>query len=143
VKRQIMREQSAYVMQDDSHLALLTVRETFLYSALLRLPANMSKKEKVSRVDQVIHDLGLTHVQHTKIGGNWAKGISGGEKRRVSIGVQLLKDPSSLPFFFFFPLSLSLFSPFLTHSISVSWDFCVDYLINETENCTLNRDSSA
>ncbi|KAJ3394467.1 hypothetical protein HDU84_008463 [Entophlyctis sp. JEL0112] len=88
----------AYVDQDDLLLPSLTVRETLLFSANLRLPEAMSKKEKSERVDQVISTLGLTHVANSRIGGFGVpgKGISGGERRRVSIGVELVTSPGIL-----------------------------------------------
>jgi len=92
----MMREHFGYVMQDDSHLVQLTVRETLTYSALLRLPANMSQAEKLRRVDEVLGDLGLLNVADSRVGGGYVRGVSGGERRRVSIGVHLLKDPPIL-----------------------------------------------
>jgi ATP-binding cassette subfamily G (WHITE) protein 5 (sterolin 1) len=92
----VLREQMSYVMQDDSHLPQLTVRETFNYAALLRLPADMSEIEKLDRVEWVLSELGLRNVANTKVGGGYVRGVSGGERRRVSIGVQLLKDPKIL-----------------------------------------------
>ena len=92
-----MREHFGYVMQDDSHLVELTVRETLTYSALLRLPANLTYNEKLARVEEVLSDLGLRNVANTKVGGGYVRGVSGGERRRVSIGVQLLKDPCNPP----------------------------------------------
>ncbi|KAJ3391242.1 hypothetical protein HDU84_006306 [Entophlyctis sp. JEL0112] len=88
----------AYVDQDDLLLPSLTVRETLLFSANLRLPEGMSKKEKAERVDEVISTLGLSHVSNSRIGGFGipGKGISGGERRRVSIGVELVTSPGIL-----------------------------------------------
>ena len=83
----------AYVMQHDVLLPRLTVRETLRYSARLRLP---SKKHINELVEEVILQLGLKECANTIIGDNIHKGCSGGEKRRVSIGVQLLSNPSVL-----------------------------------------------
>ena len=102
-----MREHFGYVMQDDSHLVELTVRETLTYSALLRLPANLTYNEKLARVEEVLSDLGLRNVANTKVGGGYVRGVSGGERRRVSIGVQLLKDPCNPPLL---PAFTSLFN---------------------------------
>ncbi|PNH10695.1 ABC transporter G family member 12 [Tetrabaena socialis] len=77
---------SAYVTQDEILVGTLSVRETLLYAALLRLPSNMSYATKAGRVEEVITELGLEEAQHTKIGTPFIKGISGGQKRRVSIG---------------------------------------------------------
>lgn len=69
-------------------------RETLTFAALLKLPPTLSKKEKLQQVDNVITELGLQHCSNTIIGGENIRGISGGERRRVSIGVQLLTNPS-------------------------------------------------
>lgn len=86
----------AYVMQQDVLIPTLTVRETLLYSAELRLPASVSHEERVKAVEEVILQLGLKECAETRIGDEEHKGCSGGEKRRVSIGVQLLANPSVL-----------------------------------------------
>jgi len=111
---QMLREQSGYVMQDDSHLVRLTVKETLTFSALLRLPAEMPKKEKMDRVDRVLGELGLWNVAETRVGGGFVRGVSGGERRRVSIGVQLLKDPSLFSLLFSLLFSPLLSSPLLS-----------------------------
>ncbi|KAJ3150751.1 hypothetical protein HK101_001925 [Irineochytrium annulatum] len=84
----------AYVQQQDSLLPYLTVRDTLKYAARLRLPRTMSSAEKDALVESVILELGLKECASTLIGDEWRKGISGGEKRRVSVGVQLLLNPS-------------------------------------------------
>jgi ABC-type multidrug transport system ATPase subunit len=89
-----MKNIAAYVPQEDHLLENLTVKETLTYSALLRLPSAMSHEEKLQQVDRVIQELRLTHIADSKIGGEFIRGISGGEKRRVSIGLQLLTNPS-------------------------------------------------
>lgn len=86
----------AYVMQQDVLLPTLTVRETLHYSAELRLPSSFSADERARVVEEVILQLGLKECANTRIGDNDHKGCSGGEKRRVSIGVQLLANPSVL-----------------------------------------------
>lgn len=72
----------------------MTVRETLLFSANLRLPESVSPKEKHQIVDKALQSLGLSHIANSRIGGNGIRGISGGEKRRVSIGVELVTSPS-------------------------------------------------
>lgn len=81
---------------DDRLLPSLTVRETIQYSALLRLPASVSKTRKIARAEEVLMSLGLRDCAETVIGNELIKGISGGEKRRVSIAVQLLNEPACL-----------------------------------------------
>ncbi|OAQ71814.1 ABC transporter [Purpureocillium lilacinum] len=86
----------AYVMQQDVLLPTLTVRETLQYSADLRLPPSTSARDRHRVVDEVIRELGLKECADTRIGNTQHRGCSGGEKRRVSIGVQLLANPSVL-----------------------------------------------
>jgi ATP-binding cassette subfamily G (WHITE) protein 8 (sterolin 2) len=56
----------------------------------------MSTKDKLARVHEVMQELNLTHIKDTKVGGAVIRGISGGEKRRVTIGIELLSSPSVL-----------------------------------------------
>ncbi|KAI0179814.1 P-loop containing nucleoside triphosphate hydrolase protein [Hypoxylon sp. FL1284] len=86
----------AYVMQQDILLPTLTVRETLRYSANLRLPPPTTEEERMQIVEEVILELGLKDCADTRIGNSQHRGCSGGEKRRVSIGVQLLANPSVL-----------------------------------------------
>ncbi|EGG15337.1 ABC transporter G family protein [Cavenderia fasciculata] len=90
----LIKRSVGYVMQKDYLLPNLTVRETLMYNALLRIPSSVSHEDKVKRVEAVISELGLRDCANTRIGGAGKKGVSGGEKRRVSIGCQLLTDPS-------------------------------------------------
>uniref|UniRef100_F6HTK2 ABC transporter domain-containing protein n=1 Tax=Vitis vinifera TaxID=29760 RepID=F6HTK2_VITVI len=87
---------SAYVTQDDTLLTTLTVGEAVYYSAQLQLPDSMSKQEKKERADMTIKEMGLQDSINTRIGGWGAKGISGGQKRRVSICVEILTHPNLL-----------------------------------------------
>ena len=87
---------SAYVMQQDVLLPTLTVRETLQYSADLRLPPPTTADERHTIVEEVILELGLKECANTRIGNNEHKGCSGGEKRRTSLAVQLLANPSVL-----------------------------------------------
>ncbi|XP_019420525.1 PREDICTED: ABC transporter G family member 11-like isoform X2 [Lupinus angustifolius] len=87
---------SAYVTQDDTLLTSLTVREAVHYSAQLQLPASMSKGEKKERADFIIREMGLQETINTRIGGWGCKGISGGQKRRVSICIEILTQPKLL-----------------------------------------------
>ncbi|KAJ3704157.1 hypothetical protein LUZ61_007862 [Rhynchospora tenuis] len=87
------RRISGHVTQDDALFPLLTPEESLLYSARLRLKA--TKSEAANRVNELIEELGLSHVAGSTIsGGNG--GISGGERRRVSIGVDMVHDPAVL-----------------------------------------------
>lgn len=80
---------SAYVIQQDILLPTLTIRETLTYAADLRLPTSVSRQERRQLVEEVIMELGLKEAADTRIGNNEHRGCSGGEKRRVSIGVQV------------------------------------------------------
>ncbi|KAK0187368.1 P-loop containing nucleoside triphosphate hydrolase protein [Armillaria mellea] len=87
----------AYVTQTDSLLPTLTVRETLTYAASLRLPASTTRSERAQLVDDIIRELGLKDCSNTYVGdGVRRKGCSGGELRRVSLGIQLLGNPSVL-----------------------------------------------
>ncbi|KAF9601544.1 hypothetical protein IFM89_020372 [Coptis chinensis] len=87
---------SAYVTQDDTLMTTLTVREAVYYSALLQLPDSMSRSEKRKRADTTIKEMGLQDATNTRIGGWGNKGISGGQKRRVSICIEILTRPKLL-----------------------------------------------
>ncbi|XP_045811072.1 ABC transporter G family member 11 isoform X1 [Trifolium pratense] len=87
---------AAYVTQDDNLIGTLTVRETIWYSARLRLPDKMSRSDKRALVESTIVAMGLQDCADTVIG-NWhLRGISGGEKRRVSIALEILMRPRLL-----------------------------------------------
>ncbi|XP_073063680.1 ABC transporter G family member 15-like isoform X1 [Primulina eburnea] len=86
----------AYVTQEDVLLGTLTVRETISFSANLRLP-NMSSKAEVKQiVEATIVEMGLQDCADRQIG-NWQlRGISGGEKKRLSIALEILIRPRLL-----------------------------------------------
>lgn len=82
--------------QDDNLIGTLTVRETIAYSARLRLPDKMPWEEKRALIESTIIEMGLQDCADTVIG-NWhLRGISGGEKRRVSIAIEILMRPRLL-----------------------------------------------
>ncbi|KAI8473752.1 MAG: hypothetical protein J3K34DRAFT_497894 [Monoraphidium minutum] len=85
-----------FVLQDDLLYETLTVTETLGYAAALRLPRGMTAAERRGRVDDVITALGLGKCRNTIIGGYFRRGISGGERKRVSIGHELLINPAIL-----------------------------------------------
>ena len=92
-----VRSLCSYVTQDDSALLpYLTVRETLRFAAGLRLPTWMSKEEKAKRAEDVMVKMGLKDCADVLVGNELLKGISGGEKRRVSIAVQVLTEPQIL-----------------------------------------------
>ncbi|KAK5577507.1 hypothetical protein RB653_002449 [Dictyostelium firmibasis] len=85
----------SYVVQDDCHMAPLTVRDTFKFSADCQI-GEKSEKERNEVVDNVLDFLDLKHVQNTVVGDEFLRGISGGQKKRVTIGVELVKDSNLL-----------------------------------------------
>ena len=80
-----------YVPQDDVLCEWQTVREAIRFSASLRLPS-MAEEERADKVEAAIRTLSLSSCADTLIGG----GISGGERKRAAIGVELVADPDSL-----------------------------------------------
>ncbi|KAG6580771.1 ABC transporter G family member 22, partial [Cucurbita argyrosperma subsp. sororia] len=91
-----LKSRVGFVMQDDVLFPHLTVKETLRYAALLRLPKTLTKEQKEKRAVDVIYELGLERCQDTMIGGSFVRGVSGGERRRVSIGNEILINPSLL-----------------------------------------------
>eukprot|EP00124_Ichthyophonus_hoferi_P000453 Ihof_evm5s17 gene=Ihof_evmTU5s17 len=85
-----------YVEQRDILIGTLTPKELFYYSALIRLPSSVSEVYVNARVQQVINELGLESCQDTMIGTEQMRGISGGQAKRVNIGIELLTDPRVL-----------------------------------------------
>ncbi|XVF47356.1 hypothetical protein PTKIN_Ptkin03bG0102600 [Pterospermum kingtungense] len=86
----------AYVTQEDILLGTLTVRETITYSAHLRLPSSMTRKDIDSIVDGTIMEMGLQECANRLVG-NWhLRGASGGEKKRLSIALEILTRPHLL-----------------------------------------------
>ncbi|KAG3018390.1 hypothetical protein PC128_g15091 [Phytophthora cactorum] len=90
------RAVSSYVAQEDSLLGSFTVRETLEMAAKLSLPSSITHHEIVERVQTVIDEMGLRVCEHTLVGDVFRKGISGGQKRRLSIAIELLSEPSIL-----------------------------------------------
>ncbi|MCL7039974.1 hypothetical protein MKW94_019970 [Papaver nudicaule] len=72
------------------------ITETLMFTALLRLPNTITKEEKINRTEEVIGQLGLTGCKNTIMGGPFIRGVSGGERKRVSIGQEILTNPSLL-----------------------------------------------
>ena len=92
------RPRIAFVPQSDILPAILTVREALMFAASLRLPESLSSERKAILVSTVISRLGLDDVAETRIGATdgTGRGISGGEARRVSIGLELVGCPDIL-----------------------------------------------
>ena len=82
-----------YVPQDDLLVEDLTVFENLFFSARLSLP-ELSKNEIENRVDSLLKDLGLHHVRKLKVGNSLSKTISGGQRKRLNIGLELIRKPA-------------------------------------------------
>ena len=91
-----LRAISGYVMQEDILPGTSTVWEYFMFNAVLRMPTKAGKAYKRRRVLEVIEQLGLKKVAMNLIGDDFVRGLSGGEKRRLSIGIEILVCPPVL-----------------------------------------------
>jgi ABC-type multidrug transport system ATPase subunit len=85
-----------FVPQDDIMIRTLTVRQVLTFSALMRLPRAMSDESKILIVDCVLHALGLESVQNQMIGDENVRGLSGGQRKRVNIAIELVSAPLAL-----------------------------------------------
>ncbi|TAK29171.1 MAG: ATP-binding cassette domain-containing protein [Myxococcaceae bacterium] len=89
-----LRGSIGYVPQDDLLHPELTVKEAIGYSAKFRLPSDYSDEEIERRVQQTMKDLGLDHLANTIIGSPIKKVLSGGQRKRVNIALELVTDPA-------------------------------------------------
>uniref|UniRef100_A0A8C1NMT7 ATP-binding cassette, sub-family G (WHITE), member 2a n=1 Tax=Cyprinus carpio TaxID=7962 RepID=A0A8C1NMT7_CYPCA len=87
---------SGYVVQDDVVMGTLTVRENLRFSAALRLPKSIRQREKDEKVERLIQELGLSKVADSRVGTQLIRGVSGGERKRTNIGMELIIDPPVL-----------------------------------------------
>ncbi|DBA03014.1 TPA: hypothetical protein N0F65_003202 [Lagenidium giganteum] len=90
------RAVTSYVAQEDALLGSFTVEETLVMAAKISLPSSVTVGEIRKRVNGVIDDMGLQSCRTTLVGDIFRKGISGGQKRRLSIAIELLSNPSVL-----------------------------------------------
>jgi len=89
-----VRKQIAFVAQEDSLQVTSTPREALRFSAKMRLPRETTEKELDILVEHLLHELGLEKCADIIIGGDLLKGISGGERKRTSVGVELVVKPA-------------------------------------------------
>ncbi|KAF6254331.1 hypothetical protein COO60DRAFT_1703369 [Scenedesmus sp. NREL 46B-D3] len=85
-----------FVPQDDIMYRNLTVEENLTYSARFRLPASTTAVQRLEVVASAIAVLGLADVRHALIGDEEVRGISGGQRKRVNVGLELVAEPSLL-----------------------------------------------
>ncbi|KAM0877156.1 hypothetical protein ACQ4PT_035663 [Festuca glaucescens] len=85
-----------FVPQDDVVHGNLTVEENLWFSANCRLPATMSHRDRVLIVERVIDSLDLQGVRNSVVGTVEKRGISGGQKKRVNVGLEMVMEPSLL-----------------------------------------------
>eukprot|EP01028_Stygiella_incarcerata_P010968 TRINITY_DN598_c0_g2_i3.p1 TRINITY_DN598_c0_g2~~TRINITY_DN598_c0_g2_i3.p1 ORF type:complete len:820 (+),score=195.49 TRINITY_DN598_c0_g2_i3:24-2483(+) len=90
------RREIGYVPQDDIMLRDLSVKEILLHSARVRLGHSVSPEEIARRVNITLDVLGLTEIRHMPIGDEFRRGISGGQRKRVNVGMELVTAPSVL-----------------------------------------------
>jgi ABC-type multidrug transport system ATPase subunit len=89
-----VRQHIAFVEQDDTLCISATPREAIFFSAKLRLPKSYMDEQLHTLTDRMLTELGLQGCADTIIGGTLTKGISGGERKRTSVGVELVTQPS-------------------------------------------------
>lgn len=93
---ELFRGRIGYVPQDDILHADLTVWQALWYAARLRLPRDMADAEIARRIRQVLEQLGLEGTEDTRVGDQRKRGISGGQRKRVNLAMELLTDPPIL-----------------------------------------------
>jgi len=87
---------SAYVQQEDLFIPSLSVKEHLVFQSRVRMDKHLSSKERLERVEDVMRQVGLKKCENTLIGGEKLKGISGGEKKRLSFASEVLTNPAIL-----------------------------------------------
>ncbi|EGZ08148.1 ABC transporter-like protein [Phytophthora sojae] len=87
---------ASYVMQDDLFYETITVKEHLVFQAKLRMGRTFTEQQYMKRVDEVMEELGLMKCRDTLIGGVSLRGISGGERKRLSFATEILTNPSIL-----------------------------------------------
>ncbi|ELU05928.1 hypothetical protein CAPTEDRAFT_106482 [Capitella teleta] len=87
---------TGYVVQDDIVTGTLTVRENLMFSANLRISDSVPTKVRKEKVEETIKELGLQKCADSKIGTEFIRGVSGGERKRTNIGMELVISPPVL-----------------------------------------------
>ncbi|EFC50537.1 predicted protein, partial [Naegleria gruberi] len=91
-----LKKITGFVPQNDIMHPNLTVKETIHFAAKTKLDFRLAAKQVTSIISNVIETLGLGHIKHSIIGDEKQRGISGGQKKRVNIGIELAADPKVL-----------------------------------------------
>eukprot|EP00595_Chromulina_sp_UTEXLB2642_P001674 CAMPEP_0196765552 /NCGR_PEP_ID=MMETSP1095-20130614/9544_1 /TAXON_ID=96789 ORGANISM="Chromulina nebulosa, Strain UTEXLB2642" /NCGR_SAMPLE_ID=MMETSP1095 /ASSEMBLY_ACC=CAM_ASM_000446 /LENGTH=351 /DNA_ID=CAMNT_0042123797 /DNA_START=17 /DNA_END=1069 /DNA_ORIENTATION=+ len=91
-----LKSMSGYVMQDDLVHSQLTIGETLSYTARLRLPNGTTAQERSARIDDVLDLMHIAYARDVIVGDSRFKGISGGERKRLCIAIELLTKPKLL-----------------------------------------------
>lgn len=95
-KTQVGKKLVGIVFQDDMMLPALTAFETVKFAADLRMPRRCTDAERTEACDAILHELGLSHVRNQLVGGAARRGVSGGERKRLAVGVELVTRPALL-----------------------------------------------
>ncbi|CAL8112771.1 unnamed protein product [Orchesella dallaii] len=98
ISKKAQRTRLGYVMQNDIFFPTLTLRQTLIYTAFLRLSDKkyLTSADKLKKVDDIIETLELYQCQNSVVGNDVNRGLSGGEKKRLSVACELITDPSIL-----------------------------------------------
>jgi ATP-binding cassette, subfamily G (WHITE), member 2 len=91
-----LKSHTGYVMQEDILQPRFTVYETLYYHAAFRLSSTLSSEEREKRINEILVVLNLEHTRDVLIGDSRHKGISGGERKRVAVAVELIARPKIL-----------------------------------------------
>lgn len=90
------RQISSFVEQEDTLIGSLTVEESLYFAARLALPNRVTRSDARAQILKLIDAFGLTNQRQTLVGTPLQKGVSGGQKRRVSVATQLVTQPRIL-----------------------------------------------
>ncbi|XP_028413508.1 ABC transporter G family member 28-like [Dendronephthya gigantea] len=90
------RSITGFVPQEDTMHRNLTVHEVLYYQAMLRLPSGTDTRTIKYKIRQTLNILEISHVANSLIGDEETRGISGGQRKRVNIGMELIADPTLL-----------------------------------------------
>eukprot|EP00624_Nannochloropsis_granulata_P003799 evm.model.NODE_29167_length_7231_cov_18.064030.2 len=87
---------TGFVYQEDLFIPTMTVREHLTFHAMVRMDQEIAVEQRLQRVEDVLVEVAMSHCPDTIIGGAGTgyRGLSGGEKKRLAFGTELLNDPS-------------------------------------------------